>query len=172
MLEDFRLRVFVTVAACRSFSKAASKLNISQPAVSQNVLELERVLGTKLFDRLKGETVLTAAGTVLERYAHAILDRYSMVEQELMRFPDRVVRVAASDEVFSYVTGQLLGKFLELHPEITWVHTFMEECDLRIILVPSSKEKRMMELSYHPSSAFAATRLWSVLSKLLEPALQ
>ena len=105
MLEDFRLRVFVTVAECRSFTKAAAKLNISQPAVSQHILELEKSLGTKLFERLKGETVLTPAGSVLERYSHAILDRYNRVEQELMRFPDRTVKVAASEEVFGYVTG-------------------------------------------------------------------
>lgn len=172
MLEDFRLRVFVTVAECRSFTKAAAKLNISQPAVSQHILELEKSLGTKLFERLKGETVLTPAGSVLERYSYAILDRYNRVEQELMRFPDRTVKVAASEEVFGYVTGTLLGNFLELHPEIDWRHTFMEDCDLKITLAASGKEKRMMELSYHPSSAFASTRLWTVLSQILEPALQ
>ena len=42
MLEDFRLRVFMTVAAEGSFTKAAQALNISQPAVSQHIAELEK----------------------------------------------------------------------------------------------------------------------------------
>ena len=44
MQEDFRLRVFITVAEMKSFSKAAEQLRISQPAVSQHVSELERQL--------------------------------------------------------------------------------------------------------------------------------
>ena len=51
MLEDFRLKVFMTVAKEGSFTKAAAKLNISQPAVSQHVSELEKTTGVKLFER-------------------------------------------------------------------------------------------------------------------------
>mgnify|MGYP003456747741 CR=1 FL=1 len=58
MLEDFRLKVFKAVAENRSFTKAAAVLRITQPAVSQNIAELEKTVGAKLFDRLKGETVL------------------------------------------------------------------------------------------------------------------
>ena len=42
MLEDFRLKVFLTVESEGSFTKAARNLGISQPAVSQNIAELER----------------------------------------------------------------------------------------------------------------------------------
>ena len=170
MLEDFRLKVFVTVAVHRSFTKAAAELNISQPAVSQHISELEKTFGIKLFERMKGETVLTTAGEMLFEHAREILDRYHAVDQLFMRFPDRPVKVAASDEVYGYVTSTLLGKFLAIHPEVDFRHTFMDEPDLTITLTPSENEKRMMELSYHPSSAFASTRLWYVLSKLLQPA--
>ena len=66
MLEDFRLKVFITVAAEGSFTKAASVLNISQPAVSQNVSELERVTGVRLFDRLPGKVKLTEGSSFLK----------------------------------------------------------------------------------------------------------
>ena len=62
MLEDFRLKVFVTVAKEGSFTKAAAALGVTQPAVSQNIAELERLLERKLFDRMKGETLLTPEG--------------------------------------------------------------------------------------------------------------
>ena len=54
MLEDFKLKVFVEVAREKSFTRAASALSISQPAVSQNIAELEKQLGTKL---LRGAAV-------------------------------------------------------------------------------------------------------------------
>lgn len=172
MLEDFRLKVFVAVATFRSFTKAAAHMNITQPAVSQHVSELEKSFGVKLFERLRGETVLTAAGEMLYGYAKEILEKYKTVEQLFMRFPNRVVKVSASDEIFSYVTTVLLGNFLAIHPEVEFHHTLMEEPDLRITLAPSGKEKRMMELSYHPSSLFISTRLWAVLSEILQPTLQ
>ena len=71
MLEDFRLKVFMAVAENRSFTKAAAVLRITQPAVSQNIAELEKTVGSKLFDRLKGETVLTTEGRVFMEYANA-----------------------------------------------------------------------------------------------------
>ena len=45
MLIDFRLKVFYTVAKSGSFSKAARELGITQPAVSQNIAELEQQIG-------------------------------------------------------------------------------------------------------------------------------
>ncbi len=76
MLEDFRLKIFMTVAAERSFTKAATVLGISQPAVSQNISELERVMDLKLFDRLRGEVVITPQGKIFYEHAQRILDSY------------------------------------------------------------------------------------------------
>lgn len=169
MLEDFRLKVFVTVARTRSFTKAAAQLSISQPAVSQHISELEKTLGQKLFQRLKGETVVTDAGALFHEYATDILSKYDDMQQMFLRFPDRTVNVAASDEVYDHLVSNLLGTFLKVHPEITFRHSFMqEEADLTVRIAPlTSKEKGTVRLAYHPSSAFASTRLWSVLSKML-----
>ncbi len=76
MFEDFRLRVFVTVAQEGSFTKAAKMLHISQPAVSQNIAELEKTLGTVLFERLRGEVRLTGCGCLFKGYAEQILHWY------------------------------------------------------------------------------------------------
>ena len=58
MLEDSRLRVFMAVADEGSFTKAAARLGVTQPAVSQNIADLEKVTGQKLFERMRGEVVL------------------------------------------------------------------------------------------------------------------
>ena len=47
IFDDFRLRVFVTVVDEGNFTRAAKLLNISQPAVSQNISELEKMLETR-----------------------------------------------------------------------------------------------------------------------------
>ena len=62
MLEDFRLKVFMTVASRGSFTLAAKELGISQPAVSQNVAELEKSVGAELLVRSRGSVALTPAG--------------------------------------------------------------------------------------------------------------
>jgi len=76
MFEDFRLRIFMEVAAEGSFTKAAKKLGVSQPAVSQNISELEKQLGTTLFERMRGEVALTDAGKTFQEYASNILHWY------------------------------------------------------------------------------------------------
>lgn len=172
MLEDFRLRVFVTVARAKSFTLAAAQLMITQSAVSQHVSELEKGYGMKLFDRLKGQTVLTPAGKLFYEYAVEIIERYDDMDQMFKRFPDRTVMVSASDDVFDYLVCDLLADFLKVHPEIIIRHSFMQEADLRVSIQSSPQEKGMIRLSYHPSQAFAATRLWSVLFKILQPALK
>lgn len=77
MLEDFRLRVFVTVARLGSFTQAARELHVSQPAVSQNIAELEKAAGTLLFNRQRGSVTLTPAGEVFNMFAIRILKNYS-----------------------------------------------------------------------------------------------
>ncbi len=66
----------MAVAAERSFTKAAAALGISQPAVSQNISELEREVGLKLFDRLRGEVAITPQGELFLHRAERILASY------------------------------------------------------------------------------------------------
>jgi DNA-binding transcriptional LysR family regulator len=67
------LRVFVTVAAERSFSRAARKLRRTQPAVSQAIRRLEDDAGERLIDRSSRDGTLTDAGELLLDYATRLL---------------------------------------------------------------------------------------------------
>ena len=68
-----QLRVFLTVASELHFSRAAARLHVSQPALSQQIRTLERSLGTPLFDRTSRSTELTPAGRVLLEAAPRVL---------------------------------------------------------------------------------------------------
>src|SRR6186713_2923113 len=72
-MELSELRVFLRVAAERSFSRAATKLHRTQPAVSQAVRRLEESVGERLFDRATKDATLTDAGRLLRDYAERVL---------------------------------------------------------------------------------------------------
>jgi len=61
-LENFRLKVFRTVAEQLSFHKAAKQLFLTQPAVTLQIKALEEDLGVRLFDRAAGHVSLTTQG--------------------------------------------------------------------------------------------------------------
>src|SRR4029434_5760587 len=67
-----QVEVFYYVAKCRSFSKAAEALLLTQPTISGHIKALEESLALVLFDRLGREITLTQAGEVLYRYAQRL----------------------------------------------------------------------------------------------------
>lgn len=72
-MELTQLETFLAVAEERSFSRAAQRLNRTQPAVSQVIRKLEESLGETLFDRAARDGSLTAAGVLLRDYALRLL---------------------------------------------------------------------------------------------------
>jgi DNA-binding transcriptional LysR family regulator len=76
---------FALVAQQLSFSGAAARLGMSQPAVSQAIGRLERALGLRLFERTSREVQLSDAGKVLLPYAEALLDQAASFSAEAAR---------------------------------------------------------------------------------------
>ncbi|MEI6713654.1 MAG: LysR family transcriptional regulator [Verrucomicrobiota bacterium] len=74
-MEIYQLQYFLEVAQTRNFTRAAERLHIAQPALSEQIRRLEEELGTKLIDRGRRESVLTAAGKVLAERASGLLDQ-------------------------------------------------------------------------------------------------
>ncbi len=74
--EDFRLRVFLTLAEEGSFTRTAAVLGITQPGVSQHISELERIYGIRLFNRERGAVSLTKEGREFREYALRIEGAY------------------------------------------------------------------------------------------------
>ena len=81
-IELQQLRYFVTVAECLNFSKAAEKLFVTQPLLSQQISALEQTLGTKLFLRSTKSVQLTASGRTLLEQAEKILSKMERLLQD------------------------------------------------------------------------------------------
>lgn len=120
-MQDFRLKVFRTVAEKLNFTSAAEALFLTQPAVTLQIKALEEELGVKLFDRSGGKVRLTEAGVLLLKYADRIADLYSQAENAigaLIGEERGELSIGASTTIAQYVLPHLVGKFLLLHPKI------------------------------------------------------
>ena len=117
-----QLEVFAGVYDLRSFSRAASALNLTQSTVSEHVRLLEEELGTRLFDRLSRETVPTRAGELLYGYARRMLGLRTEARQALDQFLGQIsgpLLVGASTIPGEYVLPAVIGRFREQHPRVT-----------------------------------------------------
>src|ERR1700721_4145132 len=83
------LRVFLTVAAEKSFSRAAEKLLRTQPAISLSIQRLETELGEKLIDRSAKDLLLTDAGKIVLEYARRFENLQGDLENSLADLPDK-----------------------------------------------------------------------------------
>ena len=80
MLQDSKIRTFLAVADTGSFTGAARKLGVSQPAVSSQISALEQLLGFSLFER--GAVLrLTHSGETFRDYARRIQQAYDLANQ-------------------------------------------------------------------------------------------
>jgi DNA-binding transcriptional LysR family regulator len=80
-----QLKTFETVARRLSFSRAADELNLSQPAVSTQIKHLEEHAGMPLFEQLGKRIFLTPAGQEMVLHTQAIIERFRVVEEALVR---------------------------------------------------------------------------------------
>ncbi|MFI3292854.1 MAG: LysR substrate-binding domain-containing protein [Rikenellaceae bacterium] len=121
MIIDFRLTVFITVAHTRSFTRAAAELNISQPAVSRHIKELETDFGEALFDRKGSSIALTTKGNQIVPLVESILDGYNALCDTIKRDDfqyEGLLHVGASTTIAQYVLPELLAKFNKQYPRI------------------------------------------------------
>lgn len=108
------LRIFITVVECGTMRRAAEKLYISQPSVSQAIQELEKHYNTKLFDRLQQKLYLTVSGEKLLPYARQAIELFEDIDllmKNLEASPK--IRIGASVSVGTYLINQVLESFQE-----------------------------------------------------------
>jgi DNA-binding transcriptional LysR family regulator len=114
------LKVFLTVAQERSFSRAAAKVHRTQPAVSQAVRRLELELGEQLFDRSSKTGTLTEAGKMLQNYGQRLVRLAEETESAVRELRDlRRGRVLiGANEAAVHTLLPLIARFRQRYPDI------------------------------------------------------
>ncbi|SKC64078.1 DNA-binding transcriptional regulator, LysR family [Maledivibacter halophilus] len=121
---DFKqLETFVAVVKLKSFSKAAENLFITQPTVSNHILNLEKELNTILINRTNKNITLTTAGTLLYKYAIDILNKRDNAVFSLNQFKGKIegiLEISSSTIPEQYYLPLLLKKFSALYPDVKY----------------------------------------------------
>src|ERR1700689_4821376 len=120
-MDTRELAAFCAVVERRSFSQAAERLGVTQPAVSLQIRALEKRLGTQLFDRSGRRVEPTEAGMRLYRGAQRILALEAQVVGEVTDAGGDTLsgrfEIGASTGPGGIVLAQLLCEFQASHPE-------------------------------------------------------
>jgi LysR family hydrogen peroxide-inducible transcriptional activator len=121
-MEIHQLRYFVAVAEEGSFSRAAAKVRVAQPSLSQQIRKLEAEIGQPLFDRLPRSVVLTEAGRCLLEYAQQILASIGDARRCVDELKGKIagdVAVGAIPTIAPYVLPELVVTFQKHYPDVT-----------------------------------------------------
>jgi len=120
-LESVRLKTFRVVAEQLSFTRAAERLFLTQPAVTLQIKALEEDLGLRLFDRTGQQIALTAAGQLLLSYAVRLSGVCAEAEQEMSALRGEIggrITLGASTTIAQYLLPRLAGEFLAGNPDV------------------------------------------------------
>ena len=131
------LRYFIAVAEELHFGRAAQRLNISQPPLSQQILQLEHEIGAQLFTRTNRSVQLTPAGQLFLQDARAILLQVEQAAGRAARVhsgQEGELRIGfTSSAPFTGLVSDALYQFRQRWPE---VHIQMQENNTRQQLAP------------------------------------
>jgi DNA-binding transcriptional LysR family regulator len=117
-----QLEVFLAVAHAQSFSRAAERIHLSQPTLSEHTRDLEEELGVSLFVRHSRSVSLTEAGRVFEDYATRVVATLAAGRQalaELNNLKRGSLVIGASTTPGTYVLPALIARFRKQYPGIT-----------------------------------------------------
>jgi DNA-binding transcriptional LysR family regulator len=157
---DFeQLRTFLEVWHHKSFSRAAERLRITQPAVSAQIRSLEREVGERLFDRKGGKVTFTAAGRLFEPFAEHALDCHRhllLMVSEQRRSPRGEVSIIAQESTSLYVMPEVFAEFKKHYPKValkiargeklrTIEAILSREVDFGIVSLPVTDQRFVVE---------------------------
>lgn len=181
---NFRqLKYVLTVLEEGSISKAAQKLYISQPALSQQILNLEETIGLRIFDRIKNPIALTCEGEQFVRIAEKIWFDYLQAE----RLSDDFSRLQKGRLVIGIATNRslqilpyVMPDFMNRYPgiEIRYVEAQSSDLDLAILkgdidfslMLSHSPQPQIKFIPLYNERIFLAAPVRHPLCDILPPA--
>ena len=122
-MELRQLKYFLTVAEEGLIVKAAEKLNMTQPPLSQQLMQLEKELGSRLFVRSRKRIQLTESGRILQRRAVQMLELMNRTAQEIDESAHAISGCLSLGVGASFSSAMLpaqVARFHQRHPAVTF----------------------------------------------------
>lgn len=157
------LRAFVATAEAGSFSVAAERLFITQPAVSKRIAGLESQLGTALFDRVGRRIRLTAAGSALLARARTILNEVEDAKRSLSNLAGSVVgplSLGTSHHIGLHRLPPALKRYNQLYPDVHLDLRFMDSERACTAVEQGELELAVVTLPRRPARQLSVIRVW------------
>tara|TARA_R110001599_G_scaffold353870_1_gene601270 strand:+ start:55977 stop:56870 length:894 start_codon:yes stop_codon:yes gene_type:complete len=163
-MDTQNLKAFVLVAESGSFSLAAEKLHLTQPAVSKRIALLEEQLDSHLFDRIGRNITLTEAGRALLPHARAVQQELAAAQQSVRDLAGDVagqLRIATSHHIGLHRLPPILSEFSRAFPAVHIDIDFMDseqayelimhgKAELAIVTLAPSEEASVITLPVWP----------------------
>lgn len=118
---------FLAVAEAKSFTKASKNINLTQPAVTKRIANLEQQFNVKLFERIGHRVVLTDAGHEFLPHALAILHHWQDAEHKIANFTDTVkgtLVIGCNNHIATHRLPALIKTYKDLFPEVDYNFVF------------------------------------------------
>ena len=132
MLDPNNINTFLAVNKEQSFTRAAEKLHITQPAVSKRIANLEEILDCILFDRIGKEVKLTASGQLFLKHAEQLSTAFNNCHTELENFNHTVagtLNIGVSHHIGLHRLPAILKTFSQSHPRVNLQISFIDSED-------------------------------------------
>ncbi len=162
-METQNLRAFALVARVGSFSQAAEKLHLTQPAVSKRVALLEQQLGRELFDRIGRHVSLTEAGRALLPHAELIEQQLLAAEQSVRDLSGAVrgsLRLATSHHIGLHRLPPVLSQFSRQYKQVHIDIDFMDSEQAYELIMQGKIELAVVTLAPSSEASFITLPLW------------
>ena len=140
------MKIYLAVYHMENMTKAAARLNMTQPAVTRAIREMEDYYGVRLFERINRRLHITEAGRMFYSYALHIIDSFDQMEKELRNWDELgILRVGSSVTLGNYLLPKVLKAFRAEHPTLQIKATISNGADLQQALLDSRLDLAVIE---------------------------
>lgn len=153
---DLKIKTLLTVAEEKNFTKTANKLNLTQPAVSHQIKELEDELQEQLFIRKKGDIIPTPIGDIVLNYARKFVAMHNKMIDDIKHNHKINIKLGITHTAESNKITEIIGSYLINNPGISVtiitdttnnLYKMVENYELDLAIVDNKKN---IKLNYLP----------------------
>jgi DNA-binding transcriptional LysR family regulator len=158
-----QINAFLAIAELESFSLAAERLHITQPAVSKRIHQLETIVNASLFDRIGKRSILTPNGKAFKPHAERILQELKTFRTGLSRqqaTPSGSLSFATSHHIGLHRLPHTLRQFKIRYPRVDLDLHFMDSEDACAAIANSELELAIVTLPEHSDERLLCEPIW------------